>query len=387
MLLFWYLISPDTFNSVMTKVAEKIGAKSDPGVAVTKENQARFVQYTGRVQVKKRDSTQWINADYGTTLDKGDLIQTSGDSLARITFADGTTFTVKPDTLITVEENTVAPDRSTRTGVKISTGAVDLTTSTYEVPGSSAKVSFGDALATLRDNSRAAVRSDPSTNQHEITVSQGTAEVARGGEQIQLGQWERANFASGGAVSKSRVLAPPELVEPLNLYPLSSDDPRREAIRFRWKPVAGAVSFHLRISSSMMFTKVAAEKRVQTDSAVVSGLDPGDYFWAVIATDAQGRNSEPSNTYKFTLAAKGKSAEMLLEVDRPQIHGTVVEVTGRTEPAAALIINGQTVTNIKPDGKFQHFTPPMPRGSQKIVIAAQNRRGGIANRTIDIVIP
>src|SRR2546425_7099501 len=42
---------------------------------------------------------------------------------------------------------------------------------------SKAEITFADAIASLRENSRAAVRSDPKKNEHEITVAAGTAEV------------------------------------------------------------------------------------------------------------------------------------------------------------------------------------------------------------------
>jgi hypothetical protein len=119
----------------------------------------------------------------------------------------------------------------------------------------------------------------------------------------------------------------------------------------------------------------------------VSGLAAGDYFWDVTALDAHNRTSEPSETYKFTLAAQGKGQEMLLEVEGTQLHGGVVEVIGRTEPGSAVIINGQSVANIQPDGRFRHFTAPMARGSQTIVVTGQNRRGGTAIKRVPIMIP
>ena len=38
---------------------------------------------------------------------------------------------------------------------------------------------------------------------------------------------------------------------------------------------------------------------------------------------------------------------MLLEVDSTELHGNVVELIGRTEPGAALIINGESVADIQ----------------------------------------
>jgi hypothetical protein len=78
---------------------------------------------------------------------------------------------------------------------------------------------------------------------------------------------------------------------------------------------------------------------------------------------------------------------MLLEVDSTVLHGNVVELTGRSEPGAALIINGETVAGIEPGGRFRYFTQPLPRGNHEFVITGQNRRGGTAIKRVSIVIP
>ena len=49
------------------------------------------------MEVKKANSVNWDSADYRTKLDKGDLVRTGSDGAARITFVDGTTYTVKND--------------------------------------------------------------------------------------------------------------------------------------------------------------------------------------------------------------------------------------------------------------------------------------------------
>jgi hypothetical protein len=66
--------------------------------------------------------------------------------------------------------------------------------------------------------------------------------------------------------------------------------------------------------------------------------------------------SAPSDTFKFTLATQGKGQEMMLEIGTPELHGNVVEISGRTEPGAALIINGEVGGgHTDPDGTFQIF--------------------------------
>jgi hypothetical protein len=381
-----YLIVPAWYSAVYKKVTNAVG-DVDADSAPLEQRQARFVNLDGRVQIKKVNSVQWVNADYRTTLDKGDLIQTASDGAARITFADGTTYTVKSDTLVTVEENVVTRD-SSNTAVRINVGAVDLATPNWSSPGSKAAVSVEDATAQLRQNSRASVKNDPTKKEGEIIISGGSAEVQRGQEKIELGQWERTAIQPGQAMTKTNVLAPPDLVDPINLAPLIVDSPKTAAVHFEWKPVPEAVSYTLRISTTSMFAKTVVEKtKLPTTSAEVTGLDAGEYFWNVSAVDAKKQTSEPSNTFKFSLVAQGKTQEMLLEIEGTQIHGRVVEIIGRSEPGAALIVNGQPVPNIAPDGKFRHFTEPLQPGQQTIVITGQNRRGGTAIQRVPIVIP
>ena len=384
-----YLVFPDFSRRVLASI-EKVSAPADSGVATPSSRQARFVNLDGRVQVKKVNSVQWVNADYQVTLDKGDLIQTSSEGMARISFADGTTYTVKGDTLVTVEENLVEQDRASKVAVHISSGQVDLQTASWQNPGSRAEVSFESAVASLRENSRAAVRSDPNTKEQQITVDAGSAELNRAGDHVDLGQYERATFAAGapaGAIQKSQVLAPPQLVEPLNLQPIIVADPKHDPVHFSWKAAATAKMYDFEISTTTAFNHIVTEKKTGGTNLDVSGLQPGDYFWRVRAIDEKSDVSDASESYKFTLVAQGKEQDMLLEVDDTELQGNVVEVIGRTEPGAALIINGAAVADIKPDGHFRYFTDPMTRGSHTIVITGQNRRGGTAIKRVDVVIP
>lgn len=382
-----YLVFPDISSKVLQRVSDAVTPR-DGGTANPMSRQARFVNLDGKVQVKKVNSLQWVTADYQLTLDKGDEVQTGQDGVARVAFADGTQYTVKGDTFVTVEENTVAQDRASQVGVHLDTGQVDLSTGTWQVPGSKAEVSFENAVASIRANSRAAVRSDPTTKEQEVTVDSGSAELDRGTEHVDIGQYERATMpAGGGAITKTQVLAPPQLSEPLNLQPIIVADPKRDPIHFAWKPSATAKLYDFQASTTTMFSHIVMERKTAATSVDIAGFDPGDYFWRVRAIDEKNNVSDPGDAYKFTLVAQGKEQEMLLDVDDTELHGNVVEVIGRTEPGAALIINGEEVADIQQDGHFRYFTPAMERGNHTIVITGQNRRGGTAIKRVDVVIP
>jgi hypothetical protein len=381
----FYLVFPAVSNVVLQKLSQTFAEPESP-VNSPIARQARFVNLDGKVQVKKADSVTWTSADYTVTLDKGDLIQTGPEGVARIAFADGTEYTVKGDTLVTVEENNIG-QQATQVAVHITSGQVDLNTGGLS-PGSKAGVSFENAVADLNSNSHAAVSSDPSTQQQQITVTSGSAELDRGTVHMDIGQSERASFTTGQPdITKTQVLAPPQLVEPLNLAPKFVGDPKTDPVHFAWKPVATAKIYEFQASNTGIFNHLLKDVKTADTSVDVTGFEPGDYFWRVRAIDDKNEVSDPSDAFKFTLAVQGKNQDMLLTIDGTQLEGNSVEVMGRTEPGAILIINGEQVADIDSAGHFRYFTQPMTSGSHTIVITGQNRRGDTTIKRVDIVIP
>jgi hypothetical protein len=381
-----YLAKPALYQSLFKKFEKAV---SDPEIDPQGADQkhAKFVNLDGKVEVKKVNSVQWVAADFRTTLDKGDQIKTGSDGDARITFSDGTTYTMKSDSLVVVEENSTENNKPSSTGIGITTGTVDWAVPTLPLAGSRAQVRVEDTKAELGSNSRGKVKADPENRSSEIMVSSGSAQVQRGQEKIDLAPYEKVTIPSNGAFQKSNVLAPPDLVAPLNLSPIIAENPRTLPVRFEWKPVQDAVSYTLRISTTSMFTKTVKEAKAATTAVEITGLDPGDYFWNVTATDGKKQTSEVSEIFKFTIVAQGKSQSMLLEITSTEVVGHSAEIVGHTEPGAALIVNGQSVPNVSPDGTFRHFTEPLEPGQHTISIIGSNRRGGTAMKQVSIVVP
>jgi hypothetical protein len=380
-----YLAKPGLYDVVINKINDKVSPEVDEVSADQKR--AKFVNLDGKVEVKKVNSVQWVNADYRTTLDKGDQIKTGPEGDARITFADGTTYTMKPDALVTVEENNTGANKPSSSAIGITTGTVNWATPTWSLTESKAEVRVEDTRAQLGSNSRGVVKADPENKSSEIVVASGSAQVQRGQEKIDLVQYEKATIPNTGAIQKTNVLAPPDLVAPLNLAPIIAENPKTSTVHFEWKPVPEAVSYTLKISTTAMFTKMAKDANTKGTAVDIIGLDPGDYFWSVTATDNKKQTSEVSEIFKFTLVAQGKSQDMILEISGTQLHGRVAEIFGRTEPGAALIINGQSVPNIAADGQFRHFTEALEPGQHTISIIGSNRRGGTAMKQVPIVVP
>jgi type II secretory pathway pseudopilin PulG len=377
-----YLISPQYVTQKAKRVLESIAG--DAGQVVNSESaagrrEAHFVNLDGTVRVKKARSLQWIRADYNTSLEKGDFVQTGSDGVARIIFADGTNYMVRADALIVVEESREDPvTRATKVAVQVTSGAVDLSTGRFETPGSTSQVAFADAVASMNQESRAVVRNDPDKNVHEITMDQGQAEVTRGSTSVQLGQYEQISFVSQQAgLVRTKLIAPPTLLLPQNMELKLVRDPRSAALEFSWTEVPEAKAYHLRISPSVMLTNFAVDKKITgRTSAQISGLDEGNYYWVVSAIDAKGAESEPSQANRLNLVQEVAGNQAYLEITKIIQHGRVVEVQGKTEPGSTVIINNEQVFSISPDGTFRHFTSPLPNtGSNQITITAQDRKG------------
>lgn len=389
-----YLIAPTYFSQKARNLLAAISAGLVRPVsteAAASKREAHFVNLDGTVRVRKAQSAQWVRADYNTNLEKGDYIQTGSDGVARIIFADGTNYVLKPDSLIVVEESREDPvTKATRVAVQVTSGTVDLSTGRFEVPGSTSRLTFENAVANFAEESRATVRNDPDKNVHELTMQQGGADVTRGSTTVRLGQYEQVNFQRDKAgLVRQRVIAPPELSDPPNMALTMSRDPKSANLDFAWQRVSGAVAYRLQISPSGMFSNLVVDRKVSgRTSTRISGLEEGTYYWVVSSIDTKGVESQPSMANRFSLVQQVETGnEAYLEVTNIIQHGRVLEVIGKTEPGSTVIINNEQVFNIAPDGTFRHFTSQLARaGANQITITAQNRKGDMHTIRKSIVI-
>ena len=372
-----YLLYPE---QIRRGFARLLPSKRETAEPVFEQQQARFLNIDGNVRVKKANEVKWASASLDMPLEKGDVVQTSGGGRARVSFADGTVYTMLPDTLIVVEENASMPDSNvTNVSVQVNSGQVDLLTTKFQ---GESKVLFANAVATMGQDSRANVKSDPKSERSELTLMKGNSEVLRGTERVVLGAYEQISFrGKTGKMSRQRVMGPPLLLMPANQAPVVAPQGQKSRVTFSWTPVPTAMAYRLRISSSPIFSTRVYDRRVASSTVKVNGLPEGTYYWAVSSLNTKNRESQTSDANKFTLLRQLPEDEILLEVDKLIQHGQVMEIVGRTEPGARVIVNGEPVFAVAPDGSFKHFTQPFANpGANQITITAQNAKGQIATR-------
>jgi len=375
-------------NDVTSKMLEKVaGMAPTTGTGVLTAQQAHFTALDGTVRVKKGTGNTWITADYHIPLEKGDVVQTGSEGMAKVVFNDGTSYTVKQDSLIVIEENSANDQQQTNVAVAVSTGTVDLSTATFS-QGSKSQVIVAGAPASLSPESAAQVHNDPTSDQHEILMKKGTGEVTRNGETVQLANWEKVSFQGQQAhMEKAKEIGPPTPIAPANMAPLFSSGESTKDVEFSWTAMANAVGYRLRISRNPYFSSTLVDKKINTAAVTVTNLGEGAYYWAVQSYDAAGKESVESEKNRFTIISKGKESDAIeLELDPFIQHGHVIEVTGKTQTGARVMVNGSEVPMVTSDGQFHYFTPPLPQGEAVITVTAQTAQGGVNTQQKKIVI-
>jgi hypothetical protein len=384
-----YFMFPDSPPSrYMAEMSDRLISRLDSNgrgkVGVPGAQQAHFTAVEGTVKVKKASSNVWINAEYNIPLERGDVVQTSSEGMAKLVFTDGTNYTVKQDSLIVIEENSTNDAQQTNVAVQVTSGTVDLATSTY-TQGSKSQVIVAGASAALAPESAAMVRNDPRGDQHEILVKKGSGEVTRGGEKVVLSDYEKVSFkAEAQQMAKSKEVGPPTLIQPSNMAPVYASGGQ---VTFAWTPIPASHGYRLRVSKNPYFSSTVYDRTMPNTEAKVTGLADGNYYWIVTTVDINGKQSVESERNQFTLLQKSPdNASLALELSEFIQHGHVIEVKGRTEPGARVMVNGQQVPMVGGDGSFQFFTPQLPNGANVITVTAQNSKGGVRTEQKRILI-
>src|SRR5205807_8921227 len=347
-------------GKVANKALERVaGMAPAAGSGVSVAQQAHFTALDGTVRVKKGNGNSWVPADYNLPLDKGDVVQTGSEGMAKVVFNDGTSYTVKQDSLIVIEENSANDQQQSNVAVAVSTGTVDLSTATY-VQGSKARVIVEGATASLAPDSAAQVHNDPKGDHHEILMKKGTGEVTRNGETVQLANWEQVSFQGQQArMENAKEIGPPTPISPANMAPIFSAGESTKDVEFSWTPMANAVGYRLRISRNPYFSSTLVDRKVNSADVIVSGLTQGAYYWMVQSFDRGGKESVESEKNRFNIIPKENTAAINLELDPFVQHGHVLELTGKTEIGARVMVNGREVPVVANDGSFHFFTPPL----------------------------
>lgn len=390
-----YFAFPDTANKLilagqisMGKLLAKAGIGNGTGgngsITEPGPQQAHFTNIDGNVRVRKASTNAWVIADYSLALEKGDVVQTSPEGLAKVVFTDGTNYSVKPGSLITIQENSVNAAQQTKVAVQVTTGKVDLATSALN-SGSKSQVIVGNATATIASESSAEVVNDIRADEHSVMMRKGSGEVSRAGQTLPLENFTKVAFKDNSKeMVKTKELQPPTLISPAPMQNVFVDQ-NTKGVNFSWAPVDNVREYHIKITRNASFIggMVVDDTKAATQ-VLVTNLQEGTYYWQVRSIGPDGKESIESEPYRFTVVPRGTGTIALELGDFVQL-GHVIEVKGHTEPNARVMVNGQEAV-VASDGAFHHFTNPLPTGENLITVTAQDAKGGVNTQTKPVTI-
>jgi hypothetical protein len=354
---------------------------------------ARFRSLEGNVRVKPVGQFEWIPADSNMILRKSDLVRTGPGAAAEIAFFDGTVVHVRPDSLITIEETSEDPStKKRRVAWHISSGEVNFQTVKRNVPGSETEFTTPTVKATAGENTDGGIRVEES-GLSDVKVFQGTSQVqTKSGERVALGASEALQVDSTGKASPKQALpGVPALLAPSHQAEIIYPDPARATTLLIWKPVPGAVGYHVMLDYSAYFNRPLVDRTGVTESSVqLRALDTGKYYWRVAAVDKDSVEGAFSEFSRFTVTRRGGGSAAggpppPLVIDALDVRTNILQVKGRTEAGASVTVNGQPV-DVQEDGTFNEYITLDKPGKQTVTIRSTGLSGGVREEKRPVVV-
>lgn len=322
-----------------------------------RERAATFTSLRGDVQIQQAGSMGWESAKKGMKLKRGDRVRTRSGSSCVVQFDDGSQLTVKSDSLVHIDE--LSEDVRTReknSAIKLLVSDVEASILRPTAKGSRFLIETPGSVAQIRKaRMNISVNKD---NQTEYKLLSGDVSVSAGGKNVNLAANEVVRLAQEGkVVSRGKLLAVPELLQPRNLdWRVSARE--KIPVNFAWERIREASTYHLMVAHDRYFTNLVYDNaRIGGAGAQVPDLGAGVYYWRVSSVDSRGRESLFSPFAVFRLVHD--QTPPLLTMNDPIVlaQGTdsKVFITGAVEPGSLLTINGSR-TPLGPDGSFRIFT-------------------------------
>lgn len=310
--------------------------------------EAQFIVVAGRVEYRRGDGDAWQPARMRVTLRPGDYVKTAANGSAEIMFADGTLYTVRPDTLFLVSGRKEGERERT---VELQYGWIDLSTAQ-----ASSRVATPQAQAVVADASEAVVSYDSGSRQGRFTAFRGAMEVAAGGETRRVAALQSVTQAEGKLSPVQQLPPPPRLLAPADNADVDFDRERR--LRLAWQAVQGSERYALQVSRNRLFVDNVIDVGNRRKTEATLGVEgEGAFLWRVAAYgegDVRGPWSPPAR-FRVASFRTGRSAEDRqpppLEIEDVQSYGSIFIVSGKTEPGAAVWINDESVA-VQADGSF-----------------------------------
>jgi hypothetical protein len=342
-----------------------------------------LVRVTNTVKHRRGNAISWSGGRKGDRLRDGDSVQTFDRSTARIRFTEGNILDMSPNSLVVIQRT---ERDSVRSGIdsqlvmvggelRGTLGAGDRASGVeVALPGGRVKIRSG-----TRDSSAAQFKINTTERRGStIAVYRGVAELDAKGRTIEVAPNFASTIGLDGTVAKPVPLpAPPVLVEPVNDRTYSFAD-RTEKIRFSWKGMRSADSYHVVIARDPGFDDVVYDGHVAKAELRRGDLTGGTYYWRVSSV-AAGLEGAFSASARLKVVQDGEGPMLEVHVSQKAQGAHTFTLSGRTEPGAQVFVGGRRIP-VTDAGSFQ-FTLEQDPGSNVVAVRAEDAAGNVTYRS------
>ena len=337
--------------------------------------EAQFIAVQGSVELRRGDQGEWEPARARDVLRQNDYVKTGTNGSAEVVFLDGTLYTVRPNTLFVVTRQQAGVGTATEQAISMEYGWVNLNTAQR-----GGRVNTPRAEARVARDTEAAVSFDKATSTARFAAYRGEVEVtSEAGLMRRIGALEQVTQVGALLSDAQKLPGAPLALEPGAGFETTLDGARELALA--WEPVAGASRYALQISRNRLFVDNLIDVDSRATTRATLGLRAeGSFEWRVAARTSAGLQGPWSEARNFRVVASrrggdgGDTSPPLLEIDQVQAYGNVFIVNGRTEPGAAVTVNGEAVT-VATNGTFAKTVLVQGEGWTFLDLAASDPAG------------
>jgi len=354
--------------------------------AGTLRHDAAIMELGGRVEIQRASRATWESARVGMKMYEGDFLKTGANGLAEVMAVDGTFYRIKSETLFEVHrgktfEGAAEGEPKRQSEIKFIVGTVDIDTG----EGSRSIVRTDAATADIGSRSTVGVDVDPSKTTG-VSAYRGRVTLSTASGSVTLGDRERvvARVGASGLGTKTVLPDPPRPLAPDDaaVFDLNPVQP----VTLKWSPVQEAARYRLQIARSRLYIPdsiLIVDDRPRPE-AVVTVSEEGAFYWRVATLGKGNVISQWSPTRRFKVLRGGRTAggpdstppELILS--RPQVNGTLVILSGRSEPGSAVSVNGEPA-DVDASGSFKKVISFANEGVNVLTVRAVD---GAGNETL-----
>ncbi len=323
-----------------------------------------------------------IKAELDTKIRSKDVIKCGPKSACKIAFIDGSIFTIRQNTTVVFDR--VMEEKGANIleiKVRLLNGTVCVETLGLNDFTQDFSVNVKGTLIKFKGSTSSEIETRNGGKNLAVFCYDGNVQVlVKGGISVfdlPARVMCRLNLLTG-SFAKFKIPPAPRAEEPINLSTIDRNS--RSNIVFKWTPTFNVVGYLFQLSKDDMFANVIVERNGYSGTTLILPmLESGTYFWRVAAINNVNERGQFSDKIRFSVVSK-KNNNFIdntppeVKIEKINVFGSVIILTGKTEPGVTLIINNHLV-EVDSNGKFSYIQKMYQRGKNAINIIARDAAG------------